>query len=110
VAGGVCTGVEGGGGEFEQLQSQSNVECGKHGAEGGDCCADGVAGVRCDFRAEFIELRDYMLAKIAEIPGVTCTKPEGAFYVYRISGRLWAGAGFARRRSWRRGCCTRHKW
>jgi aspartate aminotransferase len=34
------------------------------------------------FRAEFIELRDYMLTKLAEIPGVTCTKPEGAFYVY----------------------------
>jgi aspartate aminotransferase len=35
-----------------------------------------------DFRAEFIELRDYMLAALAKIPGVTCTKPEGAFYVY----------------------------
>ncbi len=35
-----------------------------------------------EFRAEFIELRDYMLAKLAEIPGVTCTRPEGAFYVY----------------------------
>ncbi len=35
-----------------------------------------------EFRAEFVELRDYMLAKLAEIPGVTCTKPEGAFYVY----------------------------
>jgi aspartate aminotransferase len=35
-----------------------------------------------DFRAEFIDLRDYMLAKLAEIPNVTCTKPEGAFYVY----------------------------
>ncbi|HVU44601.1 MAG TPA: pyridoxal phosphate-dependent aminotransferase [Terracidiphilus sp.] len=35
-----------------------------------------------DFRAEFIELRDYMLARLAEIPGVTCTRPEGAFYVY----------------------------
>ena len=34
------------------------------------------------FRAEFIDLRDYMLAKLAEIPGITCTKPEGAFYVY----------------------------
>jgi aspartate aminotransferase len=34
------------------------------------------------FRAEFIDLRDYMLKKLAEIPGVTCTKPEGAFYVY----------------------------
>ena len=36
----------------------------------------------CEFRAEFIGLRDYMLAKLAEIPGITCTKPEGAFYVY----------------------------
>jgi aspartate aminotransferase len=35
-----------------------------------------------EFRAEFIDLRDHMLARLAEIPGVTCTKPEGAFYVY----------------------------
>jgi aspartate aminotransferase len=35
-----------------------------------------------EFRAEFIDLRDYMLAKLTAIPGVTCTKPEGAFYVY----------------------------
>jgi aspartate aminotransferase len=35
-----------------------------------------------EFRAAFIELRDYMLAKVTAIPGVTCTKPEGAFYVY----------------------------
>jgi aspartate aminotransferase len=44
------------------------------------------------FRAEFVELRDYMLAKLAEIPGVTCTKPEGAFYVYpNISAFLGKG-------------------
>jgi aspartate aminotransferase len=35
-----------------------------------------------EFRAEFVNLRDYMLAALARIPGVTCTKPEGAFYVY----------------------------
>ncbi len=35
-----------------------------------------------EFRAEFIDLRDYMLAALKKIPGVTCTKPEGAFYVY----------------------------
>ncbi len=46
----------------------------------------------CDFRSEFIGLRDYMLAKLAEIPGVTCTKPEGAFYVYpNISAYLGKG-------------------
>jgi aspartate aminotransferase len=45
-----------------------------------------------EFRAEFIELRDYMLAALARIPGVTCTKPEGAFYVYpNISAYLGKG-------------------
>jgi len=36
----------------------------------------------CEFRAEFKQLRDYMLAALKTIPGVTCTIPEGAFYVY----------------------------
>jgi aspartate aminotransferase len=45
-----------------------------------------------EFRAEFIGLRDYMLSKITAIPGVTCTKPEGAFYVYpNISAYLGKG-------------------
>jgi aspartate aminotransferase len=44
------------------------------------------------FRAEFIELRDTMLARLATIPGITCTKPEGAFYVYpNISAYLGKG-------------------
>jgi aspartate aminotransferase len=45
-----------------------------------------------EFRAEFIDLRDHMLAKLREIPGLTCTKPEGAFYVYpNISAFLGKG-------------------
>jgi aspartate aminotransferase len=46
-----------------------------------------------EFRAEFIDLRDYMLAKLAEIPGVTCTKPEGAFYVYPNIGAFIGRGG-----------------
>jgi aspartate aminotransferase len=46
-----------------------------------------------EFRAEFIELRDYMLAKLAEIPGLTCTKPEGAFYVYPNIGAFLGKGG-----------------
>jgi aspartate aminotransferase len=47
-----------------------------------------------EFRAEFICLRDYMLAAMAKIPGVTCTKPEGAFYVYpNISAYLDSKGG-----------------
>jgi aspartate aminotransferase len=45
-----------------------------------------------EFRAEFIGLRDYMLQKLSQIPGITCTKPEGAFYVYpNISAYLGKG-------------------
>jgi aspartate aminotransferase len=46
-----------------------------------------------EFRAEFMELRDYMLAALAEIPGVTCTKPEGAFYVYPNISRFLGKGG-----------------
>jgi aspartate aminotransferase len=45
-----------------------------------------------EFRAEFIGLRDHMLERLSAIPGVTCTKPEGAFYVYpNISAYLGKG-------------------
>jgi aspartate aminotransferase len=45
-----------------------------------------------EFRAEFINLRDYMLTRLLEIPVITCTKPEGAFYVYpNISAYLGKG-------------------
>jgi aspartate aminotransferase len=39
---------------------------------------DCVAKMRDDYKS----LRDEALAGLAMIPGVTCTKPEGAFYVY----------------------------
>jgi aspartate aminotransferase len=46
-----------------------------------------------EFRAEFKDLRDYMLAKLTAIPGVTCTKPEGAFYVYPNIGAFLGKGG-----------------
>ena len=35
-----------------------------------------------DMKADYIKLRDRMLAGFATIPGLTCTVPQGAFYVY----------------------------
>lgn len=35
-----------------------------------------------DWVAEFQKRRDYILKRFAAIPGVTCYKPEGAFYVF----------------------------
>jgi aspartate aminotransferase len=39
---------------------------------------------RCvaEMRADFQKLRDRMLAGLKTIPGLTCTVPQGAFYVY----------------------------
>jgi aspartate aminotransferase len=35
-----------------------------------------------EMRADYIKLRDRILAGFATIPGITCTVPQGAFYVY----------------------------
>jgi len=35
-----------------------------------------------DMRAEYIKLRDHVVNGLRSIPGIKCTLPEGAFYVY----------------------------
>jgi aspartate aminotransferase len=35
-----------------------------------------------EMRAEYIRLRDHIVGGLRAIPGVKCTMPEGAFYVY----------------------------
>jgi aspartate aminotransferase len=35
-----------------------------------------------EMRAEYIKLRDHIVGGLRAIPGVKCTMPEGAFYVY----------------------------
>jgi aspartate aminotransferase len=67
---------------LSKLQSQQTSNATSFVQKGAIAALAGSQQCVADFRAEFIELRDYMLAKLAEIPGVTCTKPEGAFYVY----------------------------
>jgi aspartate aminotransferase len=45
-----------------------------------------------EMRADYIKLRDRILAGFKTIPGLTCTVPEGAFYVYpNISAFLGKG-------------------
>jgi aspartate aminotransferase len=45
-----------------------------------------------EMRADYIKLRDRVLEGFKSIPGLTCTKPEGAFYVYpNISAFLGRG-------------------
>jgi len=75
-----------------KLQSQSTSNAASIVQKAAIAALAGSQECVSEFRAEFIELRDYMLKKLVEIPGVTCTKPEGAFYVYpNISAYLGKG-------------------
>src|SRR6516162_7419596 len=77
---------------LSKLQSQSTSNASSVVQKAAVAALNGSQECVHEFRAEFIELRDYMLARLAEIPGVTCTRPEGAFYVYpNISAFLGKG-------------------
>jgi aspartate aminotransferase len=67
---------------LSKLQSQSTSNATSFVQKAAIAALSGPQDCVSEFRAEFIGLRDHMLAKLAEIPGVTCTKPQGAFYVY----------------------------
>ncbi len=45
--------------------------------------------------AEFQHRRDFVLGQLAELPGVICAKPEGAFYVFP-NVRSWIGKTYTR--------------
>ncbi len=77
---------------LSKLQSQSTSNATSFVQKAAIAALTGSQECVAEFRAEFIDLRDYMLAALAKIPGVTCTKPEGAFYVYpNISAYLGKG-------------------
>ena len=77
---------------LSKLQSQSTSNAASMVQKAAIAALAGSQQCVSEFRAEFIDLRDYMLAKLAQVPGITCTKPEGAFYVYpNISAFLGKG-------------------
>jgi aspartate aminotransferase len=77
---------------LSKLQSQSTSNATSIVQKAAIAALTGSQQCVAEFRAEFIDLRDYMLAALKKIPGVTCTKPEGAFYVYpNISAYLGKG-------------------
>jgi aspartate aminotransferase len=77
---------------LSKLQSQSTSNATSFVQKAAIAALTGSQECVTEFRAEFIDLRDSMLARLAEIPGITCTKPEGAFYVYpNISAYIGKG-------------------
>jgi len=77
---------------LSKLQSQSTSNATSFVQKAAIAALTGSQECVREFREEFIDLRDYMLARLTAIPGVTCTRPEGAFYVYpNISAYLGKG-------------------
>jgi aspartate aminotransferase len=65
-----------------KLQSQSTSSTASFVQKAAIAALNGSQECVAEMRADYLKLRDKILGRLAEIPGVTCTKPEGAFYVY----------------------------
>jgi len=69
-------------GAMSKLQSQSTSNAASMVQKAAVAALTSPQDCVVEFRNEFVKLRDYILAGLKTIPGVTCTVPEGAFYVY----------------------------
>lgn len=65
-----------------KLQSQSTSNTASMVQRAAIAALTGSQECVAEMRADYIKLRDRVLAGLKTIPGVTCTVPEGAFYVY----------------------------
>ena len=65
-----------------KLQSQSTSSAAAFVQKAAAAALNGPQSSVAEMRAEYLKLRDSILGRLAGIPGLTCTKPEGAFYVY----------------------------
>jgi aspartate aminotransferase len=67
---------------MSKLQSQSTSNTASMVQKASIAAVNGPQECVAEMRADYIKLRDQVLAGFATIPGLTCTVPQGAFYVY----------------------------
>jgi aspartate aminotransferase len=67
---------------MSKLQSQSTSNTSSMVQKASIAALSGSQDCVREMRAEYIKLRDQILAGFKTIPGLTCTVPQGAFYVY----------------------------
>jgi aspartate aminotransferase len=67
---------------MSKLQSQSTSNTASMVQRASIAALTGSQECLAEFRADYIKLRDQILAGFKTIPGLTCTVPQGAFYVY----------------------------
>ena len=67
---------------MSKLQSQSTSNAASMVQRASIAALTGDQACVSEMRADYIRLRDRILAGFSTIPGLSCTVPEGAFYVY----------------------------
>ncbi|MGH9596140.1 MAG: pyridoxal phosphate-dependent aminotransferase, partial [Edaphobacter sp.] len=67
---------------MSKLQSQSTSNTASMVQRASIAALAGSQECVAEFRADYIKLRDRILTGFKSIPGLTCTVPQGAFYVY----------------------------
>jgi aspartate aminotransferase len=69
-------------GAISKLQSQSTSNAASFVQKASIAAVTGSQACVQEMRADYIRLRDRILEGFKGIPGLTCTVPQGAFYVY----------------------------
>lgn len=67
---------------FTKLQSQNTSSTAHMIQKAAVAALTGPQECVAEMRTGYIQLRDLVLDELAKIPGITCVRPEGAFYVY----------------------------
>jgi aspartate aminotransferase len=65
-----------------KLQSQSTSSAASMVQKAAIAALQGDQNCVTEMRSDYLVLRDRILAGLAQIPGISCTVPQGAFYVY----------------------------
>jgi aspartate aminotransferase len=76
-----------------KLQSQSTSSTASFVQKAAIAALRGSQECVAEMRADYLTLRDEILARLAEIPGITCARPDGAFYVYPNVSQYLGKAG-----------------
>ena len=80
-------------GQLQKLQSQSTSNPTSIVQKAGLAALTASQQCVADMRAEYIQLRDRIVAGLRAIPGVKCNMPEGAFYAFPDVSAVAARAG-----------------
>ena len=78
---------------MSKLQSQSTSNTASMVQRASIAAVRGPQECVAEMRADYITLRDRILAGLKTIPGLTCTVPQGAFYVYPNVSRFFGRGG-----------------